>query len=60
MILHNYYLLKVMSLWETHPLVCGLGSLFFFLDSFDVDHFFKVFVEFVTILLLFYVSAFCS
>ena len=59
MTLHNYYLLKVMSLWETLPLVCGLGLLFF-LDSFDVGHFFKGFVEFVTILLLFHVSAFWS
>ena len=42
MTLHNYYLLKVMSLWETHLLECRLGLLFFFLDSFDMDHFLKV------------------
>ena len=49
-----------MSLWETHPLEWTLGLLFFFLDSFDMDHFLKVFIEFVTILLLFYVSVFWS
>ena len=32
--------------------------LVFLKDFFDVDHFFKVFIEFVTILLLFYVLVF--
>ena len=40
---------------EPDGLHSGLFSRFFFLVWFDMDHFLKVFTEFVTILLLFYV-----
>ena len=43
---------------KDRALMNGIHVLFFILRFFDVGHFFKVFIEFVTVSLLFYVLVF--
>ena len=55
--LNPFVRVALVSWCQDSHLFCMVFSVFFFLRFFDVDHFLKVFIEFVT-LLLFYVLVF--